>query len=568
MSYNVGIYCRLSREDLKNGKQDNSVSIENQKAMLMAYAEKQGWAVYKPYVDDDVTGTTFNRPGLNEMMNDVESGEVNCVIIKDLSRFGRNRIESALHREKFLSLRVRFIAIEDNCDNLDELNQTGSYDMLTPLKEMINEMYAADVSRKVRSVKRLMAEQGKFANSRAPYGYMKSPEDKHVLIVDENVAHNVTRIFDLYLGGETGRAIADVFNQEGILPPNEYYYSTINKPNPYHNNKNCWGSATIMNIIKNPVYYGAMANGKRNVTSFKDKRVKRKPFNEWTIIENTHTAIVPKEKWSMAQKTHEENDRQGVKRRCNGEISIFAGIAKCSDCGGGMVFNRKEYKSYTKEFYRCSTYNQKGKEVCPPHIIDYDVLYQAVLDDIKQYAVLGADDEDKLINKILKSNDEFKTRSLSRYEKNIRESQNRIREIDGLMLNLFEEKIAGNVTDVMFKRLSGKYEEEQARLITLLEQLENEFAECKRQKKDISGYVKRIKECLSIDSLTRDIVVELIDKIEVSETYDTDGERNIDISISYKFGKSDYGRGAGTQKKIELTGTQPLKDVFPISSIA
>ena len=288
-AYTVGIYCRLSREDFKNGKKDVSMSIKNQQDMLETYVNEKGWVLSQAYIDDDVTGTTFDRPGFQKMMDDIKSGLINCVITKDLSRLGRNYIEAGRHRELFNELGVRYIAIHDNHDSLnDEYNNIS-----TPIKEIMNEMYAADISRKTRSTKKLMANQGKFSNSRAPYGYLKSKEDKHVLIIDENVAHNVLRIFEMYLQGSTARAIADVFNRENILTANDYFYSTIGKPNPFKNNKNKWGSTTIMQIIKNPAYYGAMANGKREVKSFKNKSIVRKDVDQWIIIENTHQPLIP-----------------------------------------------------------------------------------------------------------------------------------------------------------------------------------------------------------------------------------------------------------------------------------
>lgn len=321
-AYNVGIYCRLSREDLKNGKKDVSMSIHNQQDMLEAYANEKGWAVYKAYIDDDVTGTTFNRPGFQKMMGDIESGLINCVITKDLSRLGRNYIEAGRYRELFNEYGVRYIAIHDNHDSLnDDYNNIS-----TPIKEIMNEMYAADISRKTRSTKKLMANQGKFSNSRAPYGYLKSKEDKHVLVIDENVAHNVVRIFEMYLSGNTARSIADVFNRENILTANEYFYSTIGKPNPFKNNKNKWGSATIMQIIRNPAYYGAMANGKRAVKSFKNKSIVRRDIDQWIIVEDTHTPLVSKDLWLEAQQISKRNKKQTVRRSSNGEVSIFAGI--------------------------------------------------------------------------------------------------------------------------------------------------------------------------------------------------------------------------------------------------
>ena len=548
-AYNVGTYSRLSREDLKNGRGDASLSIVNQQSMLEDYVNEKGWSLYKAYTDDDVSGTSFRRPGFQAMMDDIESGSINCVVTKDLSRFGRNRIESALHRERFIELGVRFIAIYDNYDGLDELDQNSSYDVATPIKEMVNEMYAAEVSRKVRHTKKLMASQGKFANSRAPYGYRKSPENKHVLVVDENVSHNIIRIYEMYLGGMTARAIADVFNREDIPTANEYYYSTIGKPSPFLNYKNKWGSATVMNIIGNPVYYGAIANGKRAIKSFKNKAFVRKPVEEWIIVEGMHDPVISKALWLEAQQVSKRNTKQTVRRSSNGEVSIFAGIIKCADCGGNLVFNRKVNKSSTREFFRCSTYTQKGKDVCPMHNIDYDTLYQSVLAGIQEYAVLAVEDEKRLIDQIIKSNDEFKNKNLQRYEKNIREANNRIREIDGLLQNLYEDKVAGEITIDIFKRMSAKYREEQTRLIADVEQIEKELEECKRVEKDLTGWITRIKNCLTIDCLTRAIVVELIDRVEVSEVYSVDGEKNLDIAISYRFGFPTTSQTSGQKNR-------------------
>jgi site-specific DNA recombinase len=400
----------------------------------------------------------------------------------------------------------------------------------------MNEMYAADISRKVRSTKKLMAEQGKFSNSRAPYGYKKSKENKHVLVVDENVSQNIVRIFELYLSGMPARAIADMLNRDGIVTPNEYFYSALGKPNPFRNNKKAWGSASIMNILKNPAYFGAISNGKRTVTSFKNKHIVCKPASEWIVVEGTHEALITKEQWEEAQRIGSKNKKDTVRRSADGEVSIFAGIIKCADCGGNMIFNRKVHKSSTDEFYRCSTYQQKGKNVCSMHRTDYNVLYQAVLSDIQQYAVLAVEDEQQLIKCILKENNAFKEKNVSRYKKHIRETNNRIREIDRLLQNLYEDKVIGEVTPDLFKRMTLKYEDERTNCITDLQEMETELDECQRIQQDLKGWVARIRECLTIKTLTRAIVVELIDRVEVGETDDSAGKKSMNLETFYKFG--------------------------------
>jgi DNA invertase Pin-like site-specific DNA recombinase len=532
-AYNVGIYCRLSREDLKNGKNNFSVSIENQQAIIEKYVAEKGWDVYKVYVDDDFSGTNFDRPAFQEMINDAKNGKLNCVITKDLSRFGRDYIQSGLYRELLTRHGVRYVTASGEHDS----NNDNGYDSLTPFIEMMNERYAAEIGLKVRATKKLMAEQGKFSNGRAPYGYVKSPENKHKLVIDENVSHIVVRVFELFNGGLTGRAIADLFNREGIPTINDYYFSQINKkPNPYKSTKAAWCSGSVTNILNNPVYYGAMANGKRKVNSFKDKRITRQNKSDWIVIEDTHEPIIAREVWDIAQAISSKNHKDTVRRSANGEVSIFSSVLKCADCGGNMNLSRKPYVSCTREFFRCSTYVQKGKNACTMHSVDYDVVYQDVLQDIQKYAVIAEEDEKKLIDKILNDNNEFKNKNVNRYAKSISESKNRVKQIDGLLTSLFEEKQNGDVSDTIYKRMMKKYEDEQTKLLTDISQMENELEKCQRVQHDLSAWIERIKNCISIDSLTRQIVVELIDRIEVSEIYYVNGEATYDLKISYRFG--------------------------------
>jgi len=232
-AYNVGIYCRLSEKDVEN-RGDTSISIQNQQAIIERYVAEKGWNVYKVYIDDGKRGVTFDRPQFNAMIRDIENGKINCVITKELTRLGRNYQESGKFRDFFLEHGVRYVAIHDGIDIKSEDDDDG---LTIPFKEIFGEYYPKSVSKNVRKIKKEMAEQGKISNGRAPYGYVKSPENKHVLVVDENVAHNVVRIYELYNGGMTGRAIADLFNSEGIPTANTYYYNLIKKPNPYNRNK-------------------------------------------------------------------------------------------------------------------------------------------------------------------------------------------------------------------------------------------------------------------------------------------------------------------------------------------
>jgi DNA invertase Pin-like site-specific DNA recombinase len=527
----------LSREDVKNGKNDVSMSIANQRGMLESYAREHGWGVYRAYVDDDVTGTTFDRPAFQEMMEDAERGLINLVLTKDLSRLGRNYIESGRHRELFSEYGVRYIAVLDNHDSAS----SDAYDISTPIKEVINELYAADISRKVRSSKRLLAKQGKFINSRAPYGYKKSPEDKHVLVVDESAARNVERVYELYMGGTTGRAIADLFNREGILPPNEHFYAAMGKPNPFRSNKSLWGSSSVMQILRNPAYYGAMSSGKCEVASFKNKKLVEKPFEEWVIVEGTHEPIVGKETWLAVQEKLASNRRETLRRNQTSEVSLLAGIFKCADCGGNMAFNRREKKSGDRDYYRCGTYCNKGKNACGPHKIPCDAVHEAVLEGIREYARLAAEDEEALVAKILKESGEARAKNASRIERTARKARNRIAEADKLLLSLYKDKADGEITAEQFRRLADGIGEDREKLVAELGLAEKELSRLEAAGREMLGWAAQAKECLHVKELTRHVAVEMVERVEVAETCGEDGEKRLSLTIFYKFGATENG---------------------------
>ncbi len=462
------------------------------------------------------------------MIQDIENGVINLVITKDLSRLGRNYSEAGYYTDTYFpNNNVRYIALNDGIDTITEND-------ITPFKHILNEMYAKDISRKTRSAKKTLAQQGKFINSRAPYGYMKSPEDKHKLIIDENVSNIVVRIFTMFLHGSSGRFIADTFNRENIKTPNDYYYTTVNKPNPYIKHKNKWGRGTVMNIIKNPVYYGAMAQGKRSVKSFKNKQISKNPVDIWIVVEDTHIPIIEKSVWEEAQSRMTKN-HVGIRRNKDGDVSLFSGIVVCADCGTKMTFDCRHYQTYIKEYYRCGRYKNRGSNACNPHTILLDTLSKAVIADLKQYAKLAQNDESKLIERLLKTHNSTKQKDIHRFEVQIKEKEYRVKEIDNLIQSLFEEKVSGIVPENIFKRMAKKYDDEQTRIFKELEELQKNLSACRETDKDISSWIAKIKKCLSLETLSREIVLELIERIEVSEVYERDGGEQQDINITYKF---------------------------------
>ena len=290
-TYNAGIYCRLSRDDERTGE---SVSIENQRVLLTRYVQEQGWNLIQTYVDDGVSGTTFDRPGLNAMISDIRAGKINLVIVKDLSRFGRDYIETGKYIDViFPSLNCRFIALNDGVDTLHHNNE-----MLAIFKNVMNDFYARDTSSKIKAVKKSTFQAGKFIGAYAPYGYIKDPNDHHHFVIDEPAAAVVRRIFALRCQGISYRRIAGILNEEKVLPPRDYYYQAIGKPNPYRQN-HVWNDVTVKVLLRNKAYIGNMVQNKTGTVSYKDHSQVSKPEEDWIRVSNTHEPIIDMDTWEL-----------------------------------------------------------------------------------------------------------------------------------------------------------------------------------------------------------------------------------------------------------------------------
>ena len=350
--YRVGIYARLSRDDERQGE---SVSIENQKLMLGEFCLRQGWEVKEVFVDDGWSGTNFDRPGFRRLIEAVRGREVNLVLVKDLSRLGRDYIEVGKYTDcVFPYYGCRFVALNDG---VDTLRQTDEISMI--FKNVINDIYARDTSKKIRAVRRANAESGKYMGYKAPYGYQKSPEDKHCLVIDPEAAEVVRRIFALRLAGRTPKSIADELSMEGILPPKEY---AAHKKGKQDRSLGIWKRETIRWILENEVYTGTLVQLRQGSISYKDHRQKRNPRETWARVEGTHEPIVDRETWAAVQKTE--------KRRapCKEEATSFSGLVYCKVCGKPMkrIVNRKQRKSgmQTYTYYICREHRGDGVTHC------------------------------------------------------------------------------------------------------------------------------------------------------------------------------------------------------------
>jgi site-specific DNA recombinase len=524
-NYNVGIYCRLSRDD--NNGSTESMSIANQKQMLTAYVDERGWTLQETYIDDGYSGTTFDRPDFQRMIGDIQNGKINMVITKDLSRLGRNYIMTGQYTDFFFPQNgVRYIAINDNVDTLNDDND------IAPFKNILNEMYAKDISKKIRSARAVSAKQGKFMGSKAPFGYVKSPADRYHLIVDEKTSGIIKRIFSLFASGESARHIANILNEEGIPSPRAYYYEGIGKVNPNVQESDTWSSAGVMQLMRNPVYIGKMVQGKRRVMSFKTKQREVTPKDEWVVVENTHEALIDAETWERVQERIISNKRARVSH--TGEISLFSGIVRCGDCGAAMVFNKKSYSGRTYYIYKCSRYVDHGKSVCTLHSISLSDLEESVLMDIQNNAKLAAYDQDLLLKRLINLSNQGQQKELSEAENILTEGTRKLEKVDVLARKLFEEKCSGNVPDSIFKKLMLDYEHEKEILKSDVDEAKKVMLKLRNQTQNVKSCVERLKRYMNIESLDRKIVTDLIESIKVYEANKINGVKQQTITVHYR----------------------------------
>ncbi|MBT3319937.1 MAG: recombinase family protein [Clostridia bacterium] len=528
--YKVGLYLRLSRDDKNSDSM--SMSISNQRDMLVDYVEERGWQIENIYIDDGISGATFERPSFKRMIADIEKKRINMVICKDLSRLGRNYVRVGEYTDFFFPRhKVRFIAVNENIDSTKDNDIAG-------FLNIVNEHYAKDISRKVKAAKHTLMKKGYFLGSQPPMGYVKSPEDKHKLVIDEGSRVIIERIFHLYSIGHTARHIADTFNREGVLSPRGYYFNLIGKPNPYTKETILWGSATIMRMLKNVVYTGHMCQGKRKNRSFKMKERDTVPQEEWILVENTHEAIIDEVTWSRVQGLLKLNKKNQKPKPVNADKTpaLFAGKLKCVDCGAVMHYTYSKsgkYKAYYK--YRCSTYSNQGKTACSFHSILEDEIKAIVLNDIRKISELAVMSSDEMLSLLLNLNGRTKLKSNVMLESKIKTVNSNLKGVSNKIDVLLEQKISGNISDSMFKKLMIKYEDRQNALNIELSELKAEFSIVKDDTQNIRHLIESFKQRIYIEELDRDTICELIDYITVSKKVKVGKEYKQKVSINYNF---------------------------------
>lgn len=528
-NYDVGIYCRLSKDD--NNGSSESMSIANQRQILVDYVKEKGWKLKECYIDDGYSGTNFDRPDFKRMIHDAENGKIDCIITKDLSRLGRNYVESGYYTEDyFKENNIRFIAINDNVDTINDDNDIAAF------HHVLNEFYPRQVSKKVRQVKKKKAEQGMFMGSQAPYGYMKSPEDKHKLIVDEEAAVVVRRIFNGFANGESARMMADKLNDEGINTPRFYHYDKQGKTNPLTEEKNVWGSSTIIQLLKNQVYIGNMVQGKRKVASFKTKKMRQVPPEDWIVVENTHTPIIDMDTWDRVHERMSCNHK--IRRTKDNTVGLFSGILKCADCGMPLAHMRKKLKDSEKSVYRCSRYNNNGSKACSSHYIDEECIRAFVLDDIKNYAQLATNRRDELAEKLCKAFKNSNGSEVSMIRSKIKSIEKRLQEVNARMKNIYEDKCLGKIPEDIAFELMKDFTAEKNELETKLPTLKNKIDTLNETVGNINEWLDMISAYENITELDREIVCGLVECVTVFEKNKSEKQITQEIRIEYRFIKN------------------------------
>lgn len=525
--YKAALYCRLSVDD---GNFGGSVSIETQKILLEQYCKDHKITDYKFYCDDGCSGTNFDRPSFKKMLSDIDEGKINLVIVKDLSRFGRNYVEAGMYVQRFTNSNIRFIAADDNYDSL-----VNSDDLLFPIKNVVNEMYARDVSKKTKAAKKAKARDGQFIGSKAPFGYKIDPNDRHHLIVDEPAAQVVKRIFRLASEGVGYNKMAKIFREEKVLTPIAYF--NLNNPDyfksDYWRKEFDWHVTSIRAILNNEVYLGKLVYGKQRNKSMKSKEKVRNPKEDWIVVENCHEPIITQELWDTVHKILNAKHRPAKA----GEVQMFAGLLYCSDCGHCLTYSQKQRKDGSYHgAYSCWMYKTHGKEYCASHYITFDTIYELVLIDIQRNLFQYRKNTDKFKSILSRKYQSDSQKQAEQITLEYEQKQKRCEELDKIISRLYEDNVLGRIGDERYESMSQSYELEQVEIKKALPILKSKIDELKRQSDCADSFINVIKKYTIIDKLDAAILNELIDKIVVHHKEQAeDGRTFQQIEIYYRF---------------------------------
>lgn len=529
-TYNVGIYVRLSQEDMREGE---SLSIENQKKMLTDYVSQHaGWNLVGIYEDDGYSGTSFDRPGVRQLLDDAKSGKINLILCKDLSRFGRNYIEVGQYIDYiFPSFNIRFIALSDNVDTLDR-NSTAMD--LMPIMNLFNEWHAANTSKKVRSVLAQNAKEGKYIASFAAYGYLKGDDEKHTPIIDEPATKVVRRIFELRATGITPTQIAKILNADGVPIPSDYRAQRLGKPNPYKNTFHYWSHVAVRNILGNPIYIGHLAQQKFTTVSFKNHKSVRRGKDEWVIAENTHEPIISQELWDKCQEVDRCASHGKIMKK--GIVLPLNSMMFCPDCGAKMKLNghAKKKDGSVNYFYVCGTYTRCGSTACTTHYISQKQIEKIVLADILAKARYVIENEEEARQEFLRRKETEGTKHLDDARQQLAKCQSRLAELKMMTQKVYQDKLLGKVPEDLCLETLGQFRAEEAELTEKVKSLTATLEQDSKARNDIEEFICRLKQYADAPELTREICVDLIEYVVIGDR-PKDKSTPRRIQIYYKF---------------------------------
>ena len=503
------LYGRLSQDD---GSQGDSNSIQNQRLILERYATDNGFENIKFLYDDGYSGTNFQRPGFQELLTLIESGQVSTLIVKDMSRLGREYLEVGRYTEiVFPSYGVRFIAINDGVDSLYE-----SSNDFTPMRNWFNELYAKDCSKKIRASAKAKAQTGARVGTKAPFGFQKDPADpKRKIIPDEETAPIVKYIFSLCAGGKGPTQIAKRLKLEQVPTPSHFYFLKygVALTNYDPANKYEWVQRQVATILEDEVYLGHTINLKTTTISYKNKKKVERPKSEQLRFENTHEALIDKTTWEIVQ-----HIRQHKRRRANmAEQNVFSGLVYCMDCGGTMVLHRAHTMDAVKNNFMCATYKKKGKDKCSGHYIRENQLAEIILDDLRRVTHFARQNELLFAKHITRKNSTEIRRDITQTERELEVMRRRDTELTALFKRLYEDNVLGKIPNEVFRKLSADYLAEQKEIQSSIPEREERLETLKGSVANVSVFLEKAKEYTQLNTLTAELLHLFIEKIVVGE---------------------------------------------------
>ena len=526
----TALYCRLSKDD---GTNNESMSISTQKTMLKEYAKRNGFLNCQFYVDDGYSGTNYDRPAFRQLIEDIQDGEVSTLITKDLSRLGRNYLETGTYIEVFFpNHNVRYIAINDGVDSIDNAQMD-----ITPFRNIINEMYAKDTSRKIKSALHARKMQGKYMATTAPFGYQKDEKDHNHLVIDEVTAPVVELIFSIAEEGVGLHTICNRLRKAKVMKPSFYkkelFERFMDEEKMYD-----WDTAYVSQILHNPVYAGNLTVADKPTKTMRSKKRQYIPYAEREIIYGTHEPIIEQSRWNTVQKILESRPPV-IGESSSGYDNIFRGVIKCADCGSAMLAKveqkRKRNNVLDKTFYCCTKYRKFGKDGCSSHNIEARTVHEVVLTDIQKHAGQALTDRKTMVMDIAERLNLQMSADREQQKKELRQCKQRVSEIENLYAKLYEDLTRELLTEKRFQMLSARYDSEQEELTAKIKELEKSAIADKEQLSSIEQFAEQISGYAGITELNFKIINQLIEKILVSEPVEVDGQKIQRLTIHYKF---------------------------------